>query len=548
MNNGGEGCAGARAHGARVRGARVHGCAIVLGFFVMAIPVSAQRTGLTGAAQLARIYDAVFDARFDQVPGLLAQTCALRETQRAATSLSPPPEACQVLELVSLWWQIQLDPVSPVRDAAFRMRADAAVLAAEAWTTREPERAEAWFYLGGAYGARVQWRVLRGERIAAARDGKRIKDALERALAIDPNLRDAYFGIGLYHYYADVAPAAAKMLRWLLLLPGGDKQAGMREMLRARSQGQLLRSEADYQLHVLYLWYEKQPQRALELLQGLVDRHPYNPHFPQLIAEIEDAYLHDVTASLRSWEQLLASARARRIAEPEMAEARARLGMALQLDRLYETDLAIDHLRAVIEASPVAPFAVVAQAHLQLGRALDRLGRRAEAVTAYRMAIASTPPGDPLKTAARARGGLRDTPNSTTARAYRLSIEGWRALERGALADASRAITQSLALRADDPVTRYRQARLLLAERHDAAALDVLDALVSSRSATPPTIYASACVEAARLHEQRGSIALAIDLYRRALTVFGADQRTKESAQRALTRLNASPSTAVRER
>ena len=28
----------------------------------------------------------------------------------------------------------------------------------------EPTRAEAWFYLGGAYGARVQWRVLRGER------------------------------------------------------------------------------------------------------------------------------------------------------------------------------------------------------------------------------------------------------------------------------------------------------------------------------------------------------------------------------------------------
>ena len=26
---------------------------------------------------------------------------------------------------------------------------------------------EAWFYLGGAYGARVQWRVLRGEKIAA---------------------------------------------------------------------------------------------------------------------------------------------------------------------------------------------------------------------------------------------------------------------------------------------------------------------------------------------------------------------------------------------
>ena len=47
--------------------------------------------------------------------------------------------------------------------------------------------AEAWFYLGAAYGARVQWRVLRQEHLAAARDGKRIKEALEQALALDPS-------------------------------------------------------------------------------------------------------------------------------------------------------------------------------------------------------------------------------------------------------------------------------------------------------------------------------------------------------------------------
>ena len=56
----------------------------------------------------------------------------------------------------------------------------------ESWTAQEPTRAEAWFYAGAAYGVRVQWRALRGERLAAARDGKRIKDVLERALALDP--------------------------------------------------------------------------------------------------------------------------------------------------------------------------------------------------------------------------------------------------------------------------------------------------------------------------------------------------------------------------
>src|SRR4029078_800448 len=104
-------------------------------------------------------------------------------------------------------------------------------------------------------------RVRREARIAAARDGTRIKEALEQALAIDPGMQDAYFGIGLYHYYADVAPTALKVLRWLLLMPGGDRVEGMREMLLARNRGALLRDEADYQLHWLYLWYERQPER-----------------------------------------------------------------------------------------------------------------------------------------------------------------------------------------------------------------------------------------------------------------------------------------------
>jgi hypothetical protein len=228
------------------------------------------------------VYDAIFDARFAEVPPLLAAACG-----------PAPAEACRLLETVALLWRIQLDPGSRAHDASFQSRVDAAIAATETWTTREPRRAEAWFYRGGAYGARVQWRVLRGQHIGAARDGNRAKQALERALDLDPDLHDAHFGIGLYHYYADVAPAAAKVLRWLLLLPGGDRERGLQEMLTARGRGALMRSEADYQLHVLYLWYEKQPLRALELLADLRARHPRNPLFPQLAAEIQDVYLHD---------------------------------------------------------------------------------------------------------------------------------------------------------------------------------------------------------------------------------------------------------------
>jgi tetratricopeptide (TPR) repeat protein len=351
--------------------------------------------GLTATAEISGVYDAIFDARFREVAPLLTRTCP-----------PAPTEACQLLEALSLWWQIQLDPYNRTHDAAFRSRIEAAITAIDAWTAREPTRAEAWFYLGGAYGARVQLRVLRGERLAAVRDGVRIKDALERALELDPSMTDAYFGIGLYHYYAAVAPAAARMLRWLLLLPGGDRAGGLDEMQGARAGGLLVRDEADYQLHIIYVWYEKQYGRALDYLAELTERHPRNPHFRQATAEIQDFYIDDTVASLQTWQTLLDAAGRGEVEEAAMAETSARLGVASQLDQMSRSEAALDHLRAVITSRPAAPFGAVARAHLQLGDALDHLGRRTESSAAYRDAIAAAGSDDPLRIATRARAAL----------------------------------------------------------------------------------------------------------------------------------------------
>jgi tetratricopeptide (TPR) repeat protein len=248
---------------------------------------------LTGAAQLSAVYESILDARFDRADEQLKQTCP-----------PAPAEACQVLSVVALWWRIQIDPENRADDRRFSERGAAAIAAADRWTKREPQRAEAWFYLAAAYAPLVQWQVLRGERVAAGRGGNRIRVALERALAIDPTLSDAHFGIGLYYYYADVASVSARFLRWLLFLPGGDRARGLSELSRARDSGQLLRGEADYQLHIIYVWYEHRPQDAIALLRSLDERYPGNPLFLQRIAETYDTYLHDARSSADAWQTL----------------------------------------------------------------------------------------------------------------------------------------------------------------------------------------------------------------------------------------------------
>jgi len=78
---------------------------------------------------------------------------------------------------------------------------------------------------------------------------------------------------------------------------------------------------------------------------------------------------------------------------------------------------------------------------------------------------------------------------------------------------------------------------VLDARNSDDAAVEMYESVLLSFTTTPPAFYASACVDAARLYEQRGDLARAVELYRRALPIYGADPQTKASAQRALSRL-----------
>jgi tetratricopeptide (TPR) repeat protein len=502
--------------------------AVVL--FALAAAATATGSGsprpIRGVDGLARAYDFILEARFDQADAELRRACG-----------PAPPEACDVLSATAIWWKILLDPDSRELDDEFSTAVERAITSTEAWTDRAPEDAEAWFYKGGAYAARVQWRVLRDEKLSAARDGKTIKLALERAIDLDPTLEDAYFGVGMYKYYADVAPAAAKFLRFLLLLPGGDRREGLDQMLRARTRGKLLQGEADYQLHVVYLWYERQTPRALQLLESLHERFPANPLFIEQIAEIQDVYDHDITASLATWHSLLAAAREQRVNAPVLSEVKARLGIAKQLEALHQTDDAIEMLQSVIALHSPAPYGSLPLAYLRLGEAYDRMGARVSAVDAYRAAVAATVSPDPYSVRTQSSDRLRKVPDAKHAEAYRLSLEGWRRLEQNDVQGAVNALSSSLTLNGSDPVARYRYGRVQQARKDDAEALTEFEHAIRGGRTCPPPILGNAYLEAARVLERLGRRTEAISYYHTATALFGASADTRAAATRALTRL-----------
>jgi tetratricopeptide (TPR) repeat protein len=328
----------------------VYGVLAVYVLLASATPVDA---ALTEGKRLAAIYDKILAADFDGARADLARACP-----------PAPLEACAALGPAALWWQIALDPENSTLDADLRSSAEKAIAAARAWTEREPRRGEAWFYLAASYVPLVELRLLRRERFSAAREAAKIKSALEQALLSDPSLDDAYFGIGLYHYYADVASFGAKFFRVLMLLPGGDRALGLKEMLQARERGVLLGGEADYQLHLIYLWYEKQPARARELLQALDKRYPSNPIFLERIARIDHTLRQSHRESAEEWQTLIERAAAGRVYASRRTEVRARTGLASELIELSEINRARIEIDRALALDPDAKDAIALRGKL----------------------------------------------------------------------------------------------------------------------------------------------------------------------------------------
>lgn len=483
-------------------------------------------TGLTGIAQLRPIYDSILDGRLDRADEALKGACGAG---------SAPAGACKVLSATVAWWRVLLDPNDSSHDREFSTRVDDAIAECDRWSHGDPTRAEAWFYLGGAYGARVSFRVQRGERLAAARDGKHIKEALERALSLDPRLDDARFGVGLYKYYADIAPAAAKVLRFLLMLPGGDRVQGLKDMEAVHERGVLLRGEADYQLHWIYLWYEHDPRRAHTLLRSLRERYPGNSHFVQRLADVDGEYFHDAAAALADWQAMVDAAA--RMGDPVLADIAGRLGAAAALDQLAETDRALSQVQHVLASAPTRPYGSRARAEYLRGTFLDRLGHRDDALAAYRAALAALPADDPDRIAEKARAGSRTAPDPTAAEAYRLSLSGWRAFEQHALTNAEPALARAEALAPRDALIRVRHARVRQALNDAPRALSVFDEVIAARPAVSPLALTGAYLWSGAILEARGNLDLARGRYRAATHVFAGDSRLAAEATRALDRL-----------
>jgi tetratricopeptide (TPR) repeat protein len=263
-------------------------------------------------------------------------------------------------------------------EQAFFARMDSAIALGERALERDEHDLAARFFLGGAYGYKARYLALQEEWWGAYRTGKKGVHHLEKVVEEDREFGDAYLGLGIYHYYADVVPKIVKIFGALVGL-GGDRERGLEEIRRARRDGLLVEEECRFFLAEIESTFEHDQWAALVWARSLREEYPENELFTWLHARVLDE-LHLTDLAIAEWTELRGRVRGSRL----IGFVEYRLARSV----LFGGDFAgaAAKLRELLDYGRLGSARITMWGRLRYGLALDFLGRHEEALAQYRIA------------------------------------------------------------------------------------------------------------------------------------------------------------------
>jgi len=190
--------------------------------------------------------------------------------------LEPENPQGYFLKSAAYFWIFSTDMHNEVIGDTLKNWSFRAVEVAEKKLEKNENDIDAMFYLGGAYGTLGRYYGLTGSYLKAYWYGKKGKNYLEDVVELDSTYYDAYLGLGIYHYLADVLPRFVKMLSFILGIEG-DKEQGIRELNLVVKKGIYTQSEAMFFLSAIYTYREHEYEKALEIFNQLLKKYPDNP-------------------------------------------------------------------------------------------------------------------------------------------------------------------------------------------------------------------------------------------------------------------------------
>ena len=284
------------------------------------------------------------------------------------------------------------DESDPGLEKAYGEQTDDAIDIALAWVKKHPGDANAHLVLGGMYGLRGRLAVQQHRWIKAYFAGKKAIASTRLALKIDPELYDAYLGLGMYEYYTGTLPGVVKLLAKLIM--SGDAQKGLEYINICKEKGYFNALGAKLLLIEIYTQTGSKyanPDLAVKWSRELRAQFPVHPqmHFVEIVSLFEDKKYEECRTEALDYLKAVNDGQPayRKRYLPRVLTA---IGTTYLVEKKY--DEAADYFAraaATLKEDPAAhPARWGVWAIVRLGNVYDLKGARARAVDFYREAKA----------------------------------------------------------------------------------------------------------------------------------------------------------------
>ena len=258
---------------------------------------------------------------------------------------------------------------------------------AERWLKKnDPKNPDVLLVLGCAHGIAGRMAIVRRQWLKAFTHGRASMKSVRAAVKHEPELWDAYLGLGMFDYYVDTIPRFAGWLAKIML--GGDRMRGIEEVKISAEKGHYTKTAA--QLILVEIFTEDRhgvtnTPEGVRLMAEIRRKYPDSAmlHSAQIVALYEDKQI-DAALKEASEYQARVKANKKGYETADLSKTHAMLGTILWA--AGDKARALEQFRA--GAQPIdglkTRWTVWSQA--RAGQVLDALGRRAEALEFYRAA------------------------------------------------------------------------------------------------------------------------------------------------------------------
>ncbi|WNJ17582.1 tetratricopeptide repeat protein [Pontibacter sp. G13] len=180
---------------------------------------------------------------------------------------------------LNLWWKSYIT-ASTQWHAEIFAELDTSLTLNKAFKNRMDAELEYVFFEYMSYAFIARLHVLRGEWWSGANAGRKALPNLKKGFKFTKQSPEFYFSSGIYHYYAEVYPEEHPIVKpFTIFFPNGDADLGLEELESAAATPNFTQIEAKFYLTDLYLYWEKDPQKAVANQAQLVRAFPGNTQF-----------------------------------------------------------------------------------------------------------------------------------------------------------------------------------------------------------------------------------------------------------------------------